>query len=316
MQGYPLNSGDSNDLFDSTPLTNFERNLNMRRFSLGNVNFQGSAVPLKSELSSISPRLSFLQDPIEQQLNQNQPMKFSSVLNPKTIESQDTFRSQSSLLAYQQQIQEQQEQQSQENIASYLRYRGINSQNELNRQYSAQNIFQQSNKISDNANKLSNMRRRSVAGPIINTSLLPVYESRSSSPIFSYSHQHQYQQQKFENKLSSLSSITGSNQSLKMNKQPSFSNIKSRFRALHSERNSLYEPNASLNNSTSFHHLDNLEEKLATTGNIFQRREDWSILTKIPISKQNTIHIRIGRLKSYFFLKITNFLNLNFVNRG
>jgi hypothetical protein len=35
------------------------------------------------------------------------------------------------------------------------------------------------------------------------------------------------------------------------------------------------------------------EDKLATTGNIFQRREDWSILSRIPICKQNTIHIRL-----------------------
>jgi hypothetical protein len=38
---------------------------------------------------------------------------------------------------------------------------------------------------------------------------------------------------------------------------------------------------------------DAYEEKLATTGNIFQRRDDWSILSKLPISKQNTVHIRL-----------------------
>lgn len=38
---------------------------------------------------------------------------------------------------------------------------------------------------------------------------------------------------------------------------------------------------------------DAFEEKLATTGNIFQKREDWSVLSRIPIVKQNTIHIRL-----------------------
>lgn len=38
---------------------------------------------------------------------------------------------------------------------------------------------------------------------------------------------------------------------------------------------------------------DPFEEKLATTGNIFEKRDDWSVLGRIPISKQNTIHIRL-----------------------
>ena len=33
-------------------------------------------------------------------------------------------------------------------------------------------------------------------------------------------------------------------------------------------------------------------EKLAITGNIFEKRADWSIIQKLPIEKQNTIHIR------------------------
>jgi hypothetical protein len=39
--------------------------------------------------------------------------------------------------------------------------------------------------------------------------------------------------------------------------------------------------------------LNCLEEKLATTGNIFQKRDDWSLLDKLPVNKQNTIHLRL-----------------------
>ena len=39
--------------------------------------------------------------------------------------------------------------------------------------------------------------------------------------------------------------------------------------------------------------LDLSDEKLAKTGNSFRRREDWSIITKLPVNKQNTIDIRL-----------------------
>lgn len=51
-----------------------------------------------------------------------------------------------------------------------------------------------------------------------------------------------------------------------------------------------FTPMAIQNNK---HLMENFEEKLATTGNIFQRREEWSILNKLPINKQNTMHIRL-----------------------
>ena len=35
-----------------------------------------------------------------------------------------------------------------------------------------------------------------------------------------------------------------------------------------------------------------VKDELAITGNIFQRRKDWSIINKLPIDKQNSIHIR------------------------
>ena len=36
----------------------------------------------------------------------------------------------------------------------------------------------------------------------------------------------------------------------------------------------------------------NTEEKLCITGNIFEKRKDWSIISKLPLNKQNTIHFR------------------------
>lgn len=38
---------------------------------------------------------------------------------------------------------------------------------------------------------------------------------------------------------------------------------------------------------------ENLEEKLASTGNIFYNRDDWSIFQQVPFAKQNSIHLRL-----------------------
>jgi hypothetical protein len=55
----------------------------------------------------------------------------------------------------------------------------------------------------------------------------------------------------------------------------------------------LYTPTSLASPNCSKVFFDSNDEKLATTGNIFQRREDWSILKKLPVSKQNTVHIRV-----------------------
>lgn len=52
--------------------------------------------------------------------------------------------------------------------------------------------------------------------------------------------------------------------------------------------NMLNISNTKLNLSDS-----NLEEKRAQSGNMFNCRQDWTILTKVPVSKQNSIHIRL-----------------------
>ena len=48
------------------------------------------------------------------------------------------------------------------------------------------------------------------------------------------------------------------------------------------------------NSNSSSRIYDSFEEKLAITGNIFQKRDDWSIISKLPINKQNSIHIRVN----------------------
>ena len=45
--------------------------------------------------------------------------------------------------------------------------------------------------------------------------------------------------------------------------------------------------------TTNSRKLNSFEEKLATTGNIFQKRDDWSLFDKLPVNKQNTIHLRL-----------------------
>lgn len=69
------------------------------------------------------------------------------------------------------------------------------------------------------------------------------------------------------------------------------------------------------------HLLSNFEEKKAKTGNIFQKRENWSILNNLPVNKQNTIHIRLedegphGNDEIRFFvLSHLSKLNINTIN--
>jgi hypothetical protein len=74
-----------------------------------------------------------------------------------------------------------------------------------------------------------------------------------------------------------LSDLSSTNQELGMYQSKSMSNLKA-------------TPDSSFMNLRKF---DSFEEKLATTGNIFQKRDDWSIINKLPVNKQNTIHMRL-----------------------
>jgi hypothetical protein len=53
------------------------------------------------------------------------------------------------------------------------------------------------------------------------------------------------------------------------------------------------QTNQTPNVSNSWLNDSFLEEKLAQSGNMFNSRKDWSILSQVPLSKQNSIHIRL-----------------------
>ena len=377
MQNFSFDSTLSNYLNQSY-VDPFEKTPNMRRRSLGNLSTQNTIQ--NNEFSPIPSSYSFqsMQQPqspfgyAEQRMpHEPKQNNFSSLLM-NINNNQDNPLAKSII---NQQIQHQ----SEENLSNFIRmcnYSGIELNNQQNRTSSPglqQSLSQKFNSqnvdpfLSSSANKLPlNMRRRSF-GP---SSLRPVQESRSSSPVFSYAQQYQQQlyqqqiqnqlrlqqQQQLEEKLnmlastnyqSTLNSINDNdeydNNSLVQSFHNSNSSInamntslpKSRLRAmslgsanpflsqsyssnsinsmgnnanninfsnkfgsclsLSSNLNS-YSTSTNTTNSTSQSNskiFDSFEEKVATTGNIFQRRDDWSILTKVPIKKQNTIHIRL-----------------------
>ena len=119
----------------------------------------------------------------------------------------------------------------------------------------------------------------------------------------------QLQKQSLEKKLEKSlqrSNLNDSNSSLDL--QPSVPPLKPRMRAIshgyfHDSLNeslkNISSPaslsssfsNSSLSNSSSCL-FDSFEKKLAITGNIFQKRDNWTIIAKLPTNKQNSIHIR------------------------
>ena len=271
-----------------------------RRKSLGNL---GASLAASEQLQNENRRASFYSCMMNQNNNksdlieelQNQ-QRFSSILmsiNNNNNNENNNNLSQANLFFAQQQQQQQQQQlqekQSQENLASFLRSYNLSATN-------LSNIYQNQNNESLNTQMMN--RRRSY-GPIASSPLRPVHESRSSSPTFSFP----TQQQSVLNDKSFGQYSSHSNQ--KLSRANSGYNLQSgsRFRAnslgsiastsfgdtgQHSSLSSVLSNFSNLKFSDS-----SLEEKLATTGNIFTRRDDWSIISKLPINKQNTIHIRL-----------------------
>jgi hypothetical protein len=192
--------------------------------------------------------------------------------------------------------QQQQQQLNQEKLSNFFtNYANMN----------LSNICASSNQNNEFLN--SQLNRRKSYGPVASSPLLkPVYESRSTSPVFSFPNQQkalkqQHQQQALSTdknyhqipaSQNKLTRTTSSNFNLQPNQ---------RFRASSLGNVDVTLPGQSQSNLSSvlsnFSNLkfsdSSLEEKLATTGNIFQRRDDWSILSKLPVEKQNTIHIRL-----------------------
>lgn len=144
-------------------------------------------------------------------------------------------------------------------------------------------------------------RRRCSYGPSA-SSLHTVMESRSSSPFVPppLDSPSTYLDPQLEKKLNllinsnllasepapSAKSIRGSTNSL-----TTLTTDKSRNRAMSTGSSVGSYDISGISNKLIFN--DPFEEKLATTGNIFEKREDWSVLSRIPIAKQNTIHIRL-----------------------
>jgi len=196
-------------------------------------------------------------------------------------------------LSFQQKIfqrqQELQDKQNRENLANFLRVSGENV-NSLNEQGSLNNDYISGPHF---------LNRRRSYGPIASSPLRPVHESRSSSPTFQFQIQSLCANKATTQNDNSFQQI--SNQ--KIPKANSSFNLKSNARQFRTgSLGSIGSFEAGQNSGLSsvlsnFSNLkfsdSNLEEKLATTGNIFQQRENWSIINKLPIDKQNTIHIRL-----------------------
>lgn len=350
-------------------------NYNLRRRSLGNIGSPYSYSNTDLDLNQFSSPFSyvnknkihpssstgFLNDDLMLE-NSNIEQKQMSTLYADTHVSENADKNEylnflaSQHIIQQQQMQLQQQQQqleiqrkNQENLSNFMRLcnnSGLDfgEPNTSPQNQSLINNFSNMDTLQGSPiNNKQNFRRRSIC-PIISSPLKPVYESRSSSPTFSYPLPQPVtpqslpnpliQQQQLEQKLNLLSAnfnfqSGGSNQNPILSRQissplsSSSSNLnnnamKTRLRAgsigsissydinnsinisqqnansLSASLSSIYSlqnNSANLTNSKSF--ANSFEEKLAITGNMFQRREDWSIIYKLPLNKQNTIHIRL-----------------------
>jgi hypothetical protein len=148
----------------------------------------------------------------------------------------------------------------------------------------------------------SALRRKSYGAQ----SLKPVFEDASQSFANTKPNTQQFliyqqlQKQKMEKSLQKSLSL----QSKEFKSSPV--SVRPRMRAASVGNASLFDSglsdisshspskSASLSNSSMSNLYDSFEEKLSITGNIFQKREDWSIIGKLPVTKQNSIHIRVS----------------------
>ena len=185
--------------------------------------------------------------------------------------------------------QELQDKQSRENLANFIKNSGEN----------VYSIREEGKLNNDYINGPHFLNRRRSYGPIASSPLRPVHESRSSSPTFQFQTQNLCANQVSTQNERSFQHVSCQ----KITKASSSFNMKSNMRQFHTgSLGSIGSFEAGQNSGLSsvlsnFSNLkfsdSNLEEKLATTGNIFQQRENWSIINKLPIDKQNTIHIRL-----------------------
>lgn len=57
--------------------------------------------------------------------------------------------------------------------------------------------------------------------------------------------------------------------------------------------NTISSLTSSMNSGNNTGTLPQFDEKHAAAGNIFEHRQDWSILNRLPLHKRNAIHIRL-----------------------
>lgn len=173
------------------------------------------------------------------------------------------------------------------NPMSSLNYSSIGLQPITSKNYMANNLG-----MNEDHQKVSNAVKRTY--PVASTSR---QKSRSSSPV---SLTYQQKEQKINMILSQINESKTS-RPLTSAKSLCNSSLQNRYRGLSTgsgtNDNSVVLSNQQSLNSNAYLRVKNLdpnmEEKLSKTGNIFEKRDDWSILYKLPICKQNTLHIRV-----------------------
>ena len=358
------------DFHDSILATNNNINNNNinRRWSLGNLNLKNTnntnetrswsphilpLTPSPSPHTNFEEQFTFEQTNLFQDINKNNTAPNSFLLNQQLIQQQLKQRhQQQQQLQIQQQIQQKRllKQQSEENLSNFIKFCSSSGIDLNTRVQQQENQNQQFSTLSGSlphsssfflpstaqqqpnaSNRVSNSIRRKSYGPsAMSSSLKPVMESRSSSPVFSQSSQTQQfllqQQQAKQNlerklELNNLLAANSNYQKSSVLKDISHLNTyatppaRPRTRAISTGNmfqfeNTSFDTNSKFNSSissslsntgssmslsnSSSRIYDSFEEKLAITGNIFQKRDDWSIISKLPINKQNSIHIRVN----------------------
>lgn len=173
------------------------------------------------------------------------------------------------------------------NLARYLNQTSIFADVEMSQQYHQKcSVPPHRTQIKTSKPEL---RRNSLSQLYVSSSLQPVHESDLSPISFvreQKSKKNQQIQQRIDKNFST--NVNANNTSaLKFNRKFSLDSSNNqyfpRFRG----------SSSSIDSSSSTNRLEINDEKLAKTGNVFHRREDWSIISKVPINKQNTIDIRL-----------------------
>ena len=138
-------------------------------------------------------------------------------------------------------------------------------------------------------------RKKSLTNPVITTPMKSVRESRSPSPVNNdpasqFTHQSapmNISKNRFRTMSSGSTGSFSANSSFSSSLGACYSPVSLPPKKTSSNQTNSIKPAVALNDAS-------LEEKLASSGNMFHSRENyWSILNQIPLSKQNAVHIRL-----------------------